>query len=238
MIEIGTVAAINRFPVKSMQGEAMKGVGLHWTGVDGDRQYAFYRVANRSRFPWLTARDVADLVRYVPRYADGANPRSSAVQVTAPDGESYDIAAAALAARLSTEAGEEVRLLQVGRGVFDSMPVSVITTGTGRLMAERFGRALDLRRFRSNIVIAADGVGEESWLGAALQFGAGADSARLRLNHRIGRCVVPTIDPESAVKDAAILRLLVEEFGNEIGAYGAVEARGTLTVGDPVYLAR
>jgi uncharacterized protein len=238
MTEIGTVAAINRFPVKSMQGEAMTSATLRWTGIDGDRQYAFYRVANQSRFPWLSARNLADLVRYVPCYADGGNPRSSAVRVTAPDGESYDIAAAALAARLSIEAGEAVRLLQVGRGVFDSMPVSVMTTGTGRQLAERFGRALDLRRFRSNIVIAADGLSEESWLGAALQFGAGADSARLRLNHRIERCMVPTIDPDSAVKDATILRLLVEEFDNEIGAYGAVEATGTIAVGDPVFLAR
>jgi uncharacterized protein YcbX len=238
MIEVGTVAAINRFPVKSMQGEAMASATLRWTGIDGDRQYAFYRAANRSRFPWLSARDVADLVRYVPRYADGANPRSSAVQVTAPDGETYDIAAAALAARLSSEAGEEVRLLQVGRGIFDSMPVSLITTGTGREIAARFGRALDLRRFRSNIVIAADAVSEESWLGAVLQFGQGTDSARLRLNHRIERCMVPTIDPDSAVKDPTILRLLVEEFDNEIGAYGAVEAKGAVTVGDPVYLAR
>jgi hypothetical protein len=30
----------------------------------------------------------------------------------------------------------------------------------------------------------------------------------------------------------------VEDFGNEIGAYGTVEARGTITLGDPVYLAQ
>jgi uncharacterized protein YcbX len=221
-----------------MQGEVLECASLRWTGIDGDRQYAFYRAANRSRFPWLTARVVAGMVRYMPRYADGADPRSSALQVTAPDGEIYDIAAAALAARLCGEAGEEVRLLQVGRGIFDSMPVSVITTGTGRQIEERFGRALDLRRFRANIVIAADGVSEEKWLGAALRFGTSADLPRLRLNCRIKRCAVPTIDPDSAVRDATILRLLVEDFGNEIGAYGTVEARGTITLGDPVYLAR
>jgi uncharacterized protein YcbX len=221
-----------------MQGEVFKCASLRWTGIDGDRQYAFYRAANRSRFPWLTARVVAGMVRYMPRYADGADPRSSALQVTAPDGEIYDIAAAALAARLSGEAGEAVRLLQVGRGIFDSMPVSVITTGTGRQIEERFGRALDLRRFRANIVIAADGVSEEKWLGAALRFGTSADPPRLRLNCRIKRCAVPTIDPDSAVRDATILRLLVEDFGNEIGAYGTVEARGTITLGDPVYLAQ
>jgi uncharacterized protein YcbX len=206
-----------------MQGEVLECASLRWTGIDGDRQYAFYRAANRSRFPWLTARVAAGMVRYMPRYADG---------------EIYDIAAAALAARLCGEAGEAVRLLQVGRGVFDSMPVSVITTGTGRQIEERFGRALDLRRFRANIVIAADGVSEEKWLGAALRFGTSADPPRLRLNCRIKRCAVPTIDPDSAVRDATILRLLVEDFGNEIGAYGTVEARGTITLGDPVYLAR
>jgi uncharacterized protein YcbX len=67
MIEIGTIAAINRFPVKSMQGEVLECASLRWTGIDGDRQYAFYRAANRSRFPWLTARVVAGMVRYMPR---------------------------------------------------------------------------------------------------------------------------------------------------------------------------
>jgi uncharacterized protein len=140
--------------------------------------------------------------------------------------------------RLSAKAGEEVRLLQVRRGAFDSMPVSLMTSGTGRQIDERLGRALDLRRLRSNIVIATDGVGEESWLGATLRFGAGAHSPRLRHSHRIERCVVPTIDPECAVRDATILRLLVEDCGNQIGACGAIEARGAITVGNPVYLAR
>jgi uncharacterized protein len=87
MIEIGTVAAINRFPVKSMGGEAMKRAILRWTGIEGNRQFAFCRAANQSHFPWLTARDLAGLVRYLARYADGANPRASDVAVTAPDGE-------------------------------------------------------------------------------------------------------------------------------------------------------
>jgi uncharacterized protein len=101
------------------------------------------------------------------------------------------------------------------------------------------GRALDLRRCRANVVIAADGVSEEKWLGAR------APVRHARVIRRAGASItqssaarVPTIDPDSAARDATILRLLVEDFGNEIGAYGAVEARGTISVGDPVHLAQ
>lgn len=74
MIEVGTVAALYRYPVKSMRGEAMERARLRWTGIDGDRQYAFYRAANASRSPWLTARQLAEMVLYAPRYADPADP--------------------------------------------------------------------------------------------------------------------------------------------------------------------
>lgn len=156
--------------------------------------------------------------------------------MTAPDGEDYNIAAPTLAARLAAAAGEEVRLLQVGRGAFDSMPVSLVTTATGSRVGERFGRALDLRRFRANIVIAADGGGEAAWVGGSLRFGAREQTPRLRVNHRTERCVIPAIDPDSAAREPAIVRMLVDAFDNKIGAYCAVDAIGTIAVGDRVYL--
>src|SRR6185503_8788235 len=128
--DVGTVAVLYRYPVKSMQGEALQSVELCWTGLSGDRQYAFYRSADKSQFPWHTGREVPDLVRHAARYADPADPRKSPLQVTAPDGASFDIASEALRARLSQAAGEELGLMQVGRGTFDSGAVSVLTTAT------------------------------------------------------------------------------------------------------------
>jgi len=241
MIDIGTVRAINRYPVKSMAGESLAAAKLRWQGIDGDRQYAFYRTANISRFPWLTGRDVAALVTYAARYLDPADPRHSPVHVSAPDGSERDVGEAGLRAALSDAAGEDVRLLQVGRGTFDSMPVSVISTTTAARLARSCGKAVDLRRFRPNIVLdvavglAAD---ETDWSAAALVFGSAATPPRLRINSRIARCAMITLDPDTAAKDVAIMRRVVEDFDNLVGVYCAVEATGTIAVGDRVRLAR
>src|SRR5436853_7371656 len=124
---IGTVKAIYRYPVKSMGGESLRSAALRWPGIDGDRQYAFYRAANMSRFPWLTGREVPEMVTYSARYVEADNPRHSAVQVAAR-GHEFLLGDPELRKLLSGAAGEEVRLLQVGRGTFDSMPVSVLST--------------------------------------------------------------------------------------------------------------
>ena len=238
MNAVGTVAAIHRYPVKSIGGESLERAELCWTGIDGDRQYAFLRAGNASRFPWLTGREVSELVTWSARYLDADDPRHSAVRIAADDGE-WDVGDAELCARLSRAAGEEIRLLQVGRGAFDSMPVSVLATVTPRLVAARAGRDMDARRFRANILVAVpDGtaVRETDWIGGTLVFGDRPEAARLRINKAIDRCVMITIDPASAARDPAILRHVVEDFDNEIGVYAAVEATGCIVVGDPVRL--
>ncbi len=76
---------------------------------------------------------------------------------------------------------------------------------------------------------------ETAWIGATLAFGS-AKGPRLRLDRRIDRCVIPTIDPDSGRREPAIMRVLVDDFSNENGAYGATEAPGTIAVGDSVWL--
>lgn len=240
-IEIGTVRALTRYPVKSMAGESVAAATLRWVGIDGDRQYAFYRVADGSRFPWLTGRDVPDLVIHRARYLDPGDPRRSLVHVTAPDGSEHEVGAAALRAALSAAAGEDVRLLQLGRGAFDSMPVSVVSTATGARLAQSRGNAGDLRRYRPNIVLdLAAGLAsdETGWIDGSLVFGDGAAPPRLRINARIERCAMVTLDPDTAAKDAAVMRRVVEDFDNLVGVYCAIEALGTIAIGDRVRLAR
>jgi uncharacterized protein YcbX len=62
IVELGTVAAINRYPVKSMAGESLDTASLRWSGIDGDRQYAFVRAGESRRFPWMTGREYAAMV--------------------------------------------------------------------------------------------------------------------------------------------------------------------------------
>jgi len=235
----GTVAALNRYPVKSMQAEPLQSAELFWTGLHGDRQYAFVKAENTSAFPWLTGRDLPALVLHRARYADPADPRRARVQVLAPDGAVFDLADPALADRLAQAAGSPVRLLQTARGAYDAMPVSVLATTAADAVGQAHGAPVGLDRFRANVIIRPDDpVGTDAdWCGRTLLFGEGVDAPGLRLDWAIPRCAMVAIHAASAAKDPAVLRTVVQRFGNRVGTYCAVHRPGTIRVGDRVRLA-
>jgi uncharacterized protein len=227
---IGHVRDLRRFPVKSMGGEARDALELRWPGILGDRQFAFHRLAERGRFPWLTARNVAAMVLHQPRYADPDDPRTSAVTVRIPEGEEMDLHDPALLARLAAEAGQPIGLMQVGRGVFDTMPVSLGTTGGLGLVDAMHGAALDPRRFRLNILIETSEP-EEALKGRRLAFGSGA---ALLVNEGIPRCAMVQVDPDTALRDPSVQKTVVHHFDNCVGLYAATAACGAIRMGDAV----
>lgn len=230
---IGTVAALNRFPVKSMAGEPLEIAEIDWQGVEGDRQYAFYYRESGSRFPWLTGRDISELVLHSARFADPQVPKTARVEVTAPDGWRGHVDEAVLLERLSAAAGAPVGLLQLAIGAYDSMPVSVVTTAAHHWVETAHGGALDMRRFRANVVIESDH-SQMEWAGKRIAFGD--DGAELLITDGIPRCAMVTIDPDNAARDPSILRTIAQQFGNVYGAYAAPARKGFARVGDAVRL--
>lgn len=228
---VGVVAGLNRYPVKSMAGEELAETELRWPGLLGDREYGFVRTDRPRRFPWLTARDVADLVRHRPLCGD-YGPTGLPVDVLTPDGVRLAIGDPALAARLASAAGTEVQLVQLSRGAYDSMPVSLATRATFEAIAAAHGAAVDPRRFRINLVIDS-AERDIAWRHHILEFGAGG--ARLVVTRPIKRCVMITIDPDTAERDAALMRTVAQGFGDEIGEYASVLAPGPISLGDEVY---
>ena len=86
-------------------------------------------------------------------------------------------------------------MIKQNRGIFDTFPLSLITTQTIARLGETVGAALDVQRFRPNILVqAADDAPfqEDDWVGCVLHIGAMA----MRVDKRDGRCVVITIDPD------------------------------------------
>jgi len=236
---LGTVVGISRFPVKSMRAEALETAELFWTGLQGDRQYAFLKSTDTSDFPWLTARDLPGLVLHRACYADPADPDHARVRVTDPQGVGRDVRDPALAASLAAAARAPVSLLRVGRGAYDAMPVSVITTGTRAAIEAAHGGPVALERFRANLVIRPDdpAATERDWLGHTISFGDGPDPPAVRLDWPIPRCAIVAIDPGTAARDPGVLRTVVQRFGNAVGAYCAVQAPGTVRIGERVRLA-
>lgn len=243
MVTVGTVVALNLYPVKSMAGVGPAEVELRWKGIEGDRQYAFVRTGDVTRFPWLSARDLSRLVLYRAAFDDPAEARRSPVSVITPEGERLPLDSPALCERLSRECGKDLRLLQSGRGLYDAMPVSIATTATHRAIDGAHGGAVDPARFRTNIVIDS-GAREIEWSGGLLAFGAATEGAfeqsgpRLLAGAGIPRCALITIDPANAARDPAIMRTVAQRFGNEVGVYCATATPGTIRVGDEVRFTR
>jgi hypothetical protein len=237
---VGTVAALFRFPVKSMAGEQLQETSLYWHGVEGDRRQVFVKTGDLSSFPWLTARDVPELVRYSASLVDPSKPRTSSARVRTPDGADLDVESEELRAALERQHGAPVHLLRTSRGAPDAAAVSVIGLGTLRALGERIGQPLDIRRFRQNVYLeTVDGRPdvEDEWVGRLLIFGDGESTARVRILRPDHRCMMVNLDPDTARQTPAVLRELAQSRANCAGLYCSVEAIGALKVGAPVYLA-
>jgi hypothetical protein len=119
MTVVGRVAALWRYPVKSMAAEGLDGVEVSWHGLAGDRRWAFICDGQvRCGFPWLTIRERPELAHYRPRFTEPDRPNASPTLVRTPSGGELDVADPALAAEL----GPGVRIIKQDRGVFDTMP--------------------------------------------------------------------------------------------------------------------
>jgi uncharacterized protein YcbX len=232
---VGRVVGLWRYPVKSMAGEPLAEVEVSWHGLAGDRRWAFIRSGVvQSGFPWLTLRERADMSHYRPSFVDAAQPDKSPTLVQTPSGVLFDVTDPALAAELWPEGAQ---VIKQNRGVFDTFPLSLITTQTIAQLGERVGSPLDVQRFRPNILVEATErapFAEDGWIGAVLRIG----DMRMRVDKRDGRCVVITIDPASTERNPAILRSVAREREGCLGVYGSTVEPGRVAVNDAVFIER
>lgn len=230
---VGRVIGLWRYPVKSMGGEALAEVDVSWHGLAGDRRWAFIRSgATLSGFPWLTLRERGDMSNYHPSFVEPTRPDKSPLVVRTPAGGILDIEDSALAQELYPSG---VRLIKQDRGVFDTFPLSLITTRTIARLAQTVGTQLDVQRFRPNVLVEATDEAdfpEDAWVGCVLRVGA----MRMRVDKRDGRCVVITIDPETAERNPAILRAVASDRQGCLGVYGSTVEPGRVALNDPVLI--
>jgi hypothetical protein len=228
--EVGRVVALFRYPVKSMAACAVSEADVSWHGLGGDRRWAFIREGQvRSGFPWLTLRERSDMNHYQPSFVEPDRPNASATVVRTPAGRVLDVTDPELAAEL----GAGVRVIKQDRGVFDTMPLSMITRQTLDALGERAGVRLDVLRFRPNLVVDSTSetlFPEDEWVGRVLRIG----SARMRVDQRDRRCVIVNIEPATTARNAEVLRAIARERGGALGVYGSTVEPGRVTVGDAV----
>ncbi len=232
----GTVLALHRWPVKSMGGEPVETFALDRDGVAGDRAHVVYDV-HKGAPRQLTARQAPRLLAWDAAYGewDGAVGAMPPATLTAPDGRSFRWDDAGLPAALAEDLGREVELRVNPRGEPDLRESVLVTTRATHAAIEReLGRALDQRRWRTNVLVELDApaFAEKQWEGRTLCVGA----ATLRLLHPCARCVIPTRDPDTQEKAADLLRHLTRSHDGLFGLNARADGPARIRVGDPVTL--
>ncbi len=239
MTDVGRVVEIVRYPVKSMAGVATESAILGWHGLRGDRRFAFRRVGDESGFPWLSASHLPDLVLYRPVGFDESSGDPLPTRVRTPDGAEVELGGAALTAELAGKLGGAVEPMRLKHGIFDEAPVSVISLVTIAGIGREAGLELDRRRFRANLVIDTGGGEpflEDAWVGGTLAFGDADPRPTVGVTQRDERCAMVNLDPETAARDARVMKTVVRLNENTAGVYATVVRTGTVRVGDRVTL--
>jgi uncharacterized protein YcbX len=229
--QVGRVVGLWRYPVKSMAPESLDEADVSWHGLSGDRRWAFIQDGMpRSGFPWMTIRELPAMRHYLPFFVEPERPDDSRTMVRTPGGDELEVIDPALAAEL----GDGVRVIKQNVGVFDTMPLSLITTQAIASLDAWVQPALTPERFRPNLLVEASGseaFPEDGWIGSVLRIG----EMRMRVDQRDVRCVMINIDPETDEKDPDLLRTVARERDTYLGVYGSTLEPGSVRVGDPVF---
>jgi uncharacterized protein YcbX len=247
-----TVAALYRYPVKGLSAEALAEVPLaKGETMPFDRAFAVengpspFDTAHPTHLPkvnFLMLMRNESLAGLVTRFDDAmhrltiddrAGNRLAAGRLDTPEGRRaiesfFDVFAAG-------ELRGPARVLAAPGHSFSDMNVkcvSLINLETVRAIGSRIGAEVHPLRFRANVYV--DGLAafaEFDWVGRHVAAGG----ATLTAIERINRCAATNVNPETAERDLAIPRALLESFGHdECGIYLTVEAPGRLRVGDRI----
>jgi uncharacterized protein len=257
MSVIGKVDSVWRYPVKSMRGEELDEAFAGFSGIYGDRLFAFRSSASPKGFPYLTAREQRRLLQYRPRfrYPDkayrpinlteaesmGANPvwadpSELMVDVETPDEQTLAIDDPALIdlLRADIDRKHQLTLMQSQRAMTDCRPVSIFSLQSARQLGEETGTPVDKRRFRANVYVdfaSAQGFAENEFVGRSVRIGP---KVVVTVLERDARCVMITLDPDTGEKTPAILKKVAQAHEGMAGVYGAVMVEGMLHKGDSV----
>jgi len=221
-----------------MAGVHLDHVGLGWHGLNGDRRFAFRRLADQSGFPWLSASRLPELLLYKP-IGEAEVDKDLPTHVRTPDGTELQLESDDLRNEISQRHGSPVQLMQLKHGIFDEAAISLITAVTIREVEREAGRRLDVLRFRPNIVIESydmEPFAEDQWVGKTLRFGTGDNDPAVSITMRDPRCVMINLDPETAEADSNVMKAALRLNANHAGVYATVTGAGELRIDQKIYL--
>jgi uncharacterized protein len=224
-VQVGTIAELWRYPVKSLPGERLDGpVRITPRGVEADRTHA---VLDPATGKVLSAKTVPALLTADPTWDDArlSDHVGRPVRLVTPtEGErarfDMDLDAA------DPDAGT-VELLTPPGVFYDSR-------STLHLLTTASLGSWDVRRFRPNLLVAADGDHpEDAWVGGRLRLG---DDVEATVRKKTGRCVLTTRAQPGIERDLEVYRSLLATRDGDLGIYLDPQTEGVVAPGDPVHL--
>lgn len=241
---VGTVAALWRYPVKSMRGEQPASAAVDRRGLVGDRLWAvwdaegkFGSCKNTRRF-----RRMDGLLDFVTGYpGDPATAADCAPELRAPDGTRHEVPSAAADAAVRAHLGRaDVRIMaEADTPHHDSAPLHLLSTATLDWYREQLPDVpTDERRLRPNLVVHlpdAPPFAEDHWAGRRVRIGSGADAVLARWVKQTERCRTLNVAQDDLPATSRGLKSLAGRDLN-LGVYLEVLEGGRIALGDQVSL--
>lgn len=222
----GRVAALHRYPVKSLSGESVDTLECDLRGFVGDRLWSV-----------RTSEDKIGSGKNTRRFAavDGllhirARIVGHSVQLEFPDGRRCAVDDASASSWLADDIGQPLTVAQESTvSHFDDGPVSLLGLASVSALSAEVGSDVDPSRFRANILVAGTAaLAEDQLVGRQLTIG----TAVLEVTMRSPRCVM--IDMSTADLPAQHGNLLATGRMNDacLGVIARVVRPGRVSVGD------
>lgn len=240
--KLGTLRILRRYPFKSMAGEDLAEVFVGFSGLVGDRAYAFVDRNKHSNFPWMTARESHEMLLFRPRFLAPPNPANEhpsrtdfAAEVVTPEGETLCPSDSSFTSYFEKRFSRQLELRFSERAMQDACPVSLLGLSTVKALSEEAGIPLEHTRFRANFYIEWDNgkpYYEDNLVGTSLRIGEKFTFTVVQNNLR---CAIITLDPETAQATPEVGKLVARNHGNCFGVYGSVLREGIVFHGDSVF---
>lgn len=218
-----------RYPVKSLQGEALDQAFIDERGIQGDRVYALADQNGKLGSGKSTNR----FQRIDNLLSLGARKRDGGVYAGNKEVGWVDVQSDGISRHLSEFLGQPVKIMREQDSPhFDDAPVHIILSSElARLQSLLPEAEINLRRFRPNLVLETPrNMAPEDLLGCVLSIG----DARLKVTHKTERCVMVTAKQDTLPKDPQILKIISRSFGLNFGVYASVLRPGTVKIGQVV----
>lgn len=236
------IAAIMRFPVKGLAGEALdEAILAPGTGIPGDRALAFrfadapVSAVDKRHFMQLVNTPACAALRCrFDAAEDSLEILEGNLLIARGAGAAGAPGIAAAVSAWRRRATGEARDLLLARARYPDVPdcdLSLLHLASLAQVNERAGLALEAERFRMNLLIEGDEAPqcEAGWTGRSFRAGGAVVVAAGALP----RCPAPDVNPATAIRDVDLPGALARHLGHvNLGALFRVVRGGRIRTGD------